>query len=144
MKSKDSAGRTGVRLRTLVFGLSAVLVAIGVVVAGASLYVSNGFKESGRVSETLMASMRAHMTADMLHDRMRGLVFRGLYAGISGDFVLVKATHEDIMSHSTEFREAIAAQDQLDVPPAVRSALDGVKGDSTPISPRRRTLPPSW
>ena len=99
MKNKDTAGAettapeygaptkpaNGVRLRTLVFGLSATLMLIGVVVAGASFYVSSEFKQSGKTSETMMTSMRAHMTADMLHDSMRGIVFRGLYAGVSGD-----------------------------------------------------------
>ena len=68
----------GIRLRTLVFGLSATLMLIGLVVAGASFYVSTEFKQSGKTSETMMSAMRAHMTADMLHDSMRGIVFRGL------------------------------------------------------------------
>jgi methyl-accepting chemotaxis protein len=132
MKNKGTAGATtppdgGVRLSTLVLGLVAVLVAIGVAVAGASAYVSSGFKASGRTSETLMMSMRAHMTADMLHDSMRGLVFRGLYAGVVGDALMVKDTYADLTTYGAAFREAIALQETLDVPPEVRAALEGVK-----------------
>ncbi len=117
----------GVRLRTLVFGLSATLMLIGVVVAGASLYVSTEFKQSGKTSETMMSAMRAHMTADMLHDSMRGIVFRGLYAGVAGDVDMVKDAYAEVMQYGASFRAAIAAEDALTLPETVRTALGGVK-----------------
>ena len=60
MKNNGTAGASatpanGIRLRTLVFGLSATLTLIGVVVAGASYYVSTEFKQSGQISETMMS-----------------------------------------------------------------------------------------
>jgi len=132
MKIKGTAGAAspanGVRLRTLVFGLSVLLVLIGLTVAGASLYVSTEFKASGKNSETMMSAMRAHMTADMLHDSMRGIVFRGLYAGVSGDFEMVKDTYAEVMQYGASFRAAIASQDELALPETVRTALEGVKG----------------
>ncbi|KQW75102.1 hypothetical protein ASC89_26285 [Devosia sp. Root413D1] len=124
----QAASGSGVRLRTLVFGLVAALVLIGGVVAGASLYVSTGFKTSGHSSETLMSSMRAHMTADMLHDSMRGLVYRSLYAVISGDITMVQDTYVDVKTYGDSFRAAIASQADLDVPTDVREALDNLAG----------------
>ena len=76
------SGMGGIRFRSLVMALCAALLAIGVIVSGASFYVSAAFKDSGARSETLMSSMRDHMTADMLHDSMRGIVFRAMYAGV--------------------------------------------------------------
>ncbi|MDB5541041.1 MAG: hypothetical protein JWQ89_2768, partial [Devosia sp.] len=132
MKNKGTAGSeakpaNGVRLRTLVSGLSAALVLGAVMVAAASFYISTEFKVSGRKSEAMMASMRAHMTADMLHDTLRGTVFRGLYAGISGDFDMVKDSYADVMNYGASFRQAIDSQKNLDLPESIRGALDAVK-----------------
>ncbi|HEV2518868.1 MAG TPA: methyl-accepting chemotaxis protein [Devosia sp.] len=130
LRSGESAATAakGIRLGTLVSGLSMLLVATGIVVAGASLYVSTGFKASGHSSETLMSSMRAHMTADMLHDSMRGLVYRSLYAVISGDITMVQDTYVDVKTYGDTFRQTIASQADLDVPADVRQALDGLSG----------------
>ena len=71
--------------------------------------------------------MRAHMTADMLHDSLRGVVLRSLYAGSRADFTTVKATAVQVQEYADAFRATVARQDTLDVPPAVRAALEGVR-----------------
>ena len=105
----------------------AALVMVGLLIAGAGFYVSSNFERSSSRAETMMASMRAHMTADMLHDSLRGVVLRALYAGARADFTTVKATVGQVDEYAVSFRAAIDKQATLDVPPAVREALDGVK-----------------
>jgi methyl-accepting chemotaxis protein len=103
------------------------LMVTGLLIAGAGFYVSGNFDRSSDRAETMMSSMRAHMTADMLHDTLRGVVLRSLYAGSRADFKTVKATADQIQAYAAEFREAIAKQATLDVPQTVRDALEGVK-----------------
>jgi methyl-accepting chemotaxis protein len=105
----------------------AALLTVGLLIAGAGFFVSGNFERSSSRAETMMASMRAHMTADMLHDSLRGVVLRSLYAGARADFATVKATAVQVQEYAADFRAAIARQAELDVPQSVRDALDGVK-----------------
>jgi len=117
----------GIPTRLVVVALGAVIIVIGVVYSAMTFLVSQNYQQAARSSAVMMTSMRAHMTADMLHDSMRGLVFRGLYAGVSGDVDMVKDTLADVQSYGASFRQAIDSQEDLDVPVAVRDALAGVK-----------------
>jgi methyl-accepting chemotaxis protein len=103
------------------------LLLVGILIAGAGFYVSSNFERSSARAETLMASMRAHMTADMLHDSLRGVVLRALYSGQRADFKTVKVTVDQVQEYAADFRAAIDKQAELDVPQAVRDALDSVK-----------------
>jgi len=105
----------------------ASLLLVGMLIAGAGFFVAGNFDRSSSHAQTMMASMRAHMTADMLHDSMRGVVLRSLYAGARADFATVKATEAQVQEYAAEFRAAISRQAELDVPPAVREALEGVR-----------------
>ncbi|RYE75185.1 MAG: HAMP domain-containing protein, partial [Hyphomicrobiales bacterium] len=126
-------GKAGIRrlfslkAGTFVLLQSASLLLVGLLIAVAGFYVSGNFERSSSRAETLMTSMRTHMTADMLHDSLRGVVLRSLYAGSRADFKTVKATVEQVQAYAADFRAAIDRQATLDVPPAVREALDGVK-----------------
>src|SRR5690606_32606727 len=127
VEKKTGGDRAGVRFGTLVVSMCVAMLLVGVAIAGAGFYVSNNFKQSGTRSETLMSSMRTHMTAEVLLDSMRGVVLRSLYAGSRADFATVKATATQVQEYAGEFRAAIDKQATLDVPASVRDALDGVK-----------------
>ncbi|MGN6488979.1 MAG: methyl-accepting chemotaxis protein [Devosia sp.] len=103
------------------------LVLVGLLIAGAGFYVAGNFERSSHRAETMMASMRAHMNADVMLDGMRGVVLRSLYAGSRADFTTVKATAAKVQEYAEEFRASIDKQATLDVPESVRAALDGVK-----------------
>jgi methyl-accepting chemotaxis protein len=107
-------------------GLSVVVLAVGLATAGSSLWVSQGFKQSGAESATLMSSMRHHMTADMLHDGMRGVVFRAMYAAVNADAAMLADSRAEVDEYGGEFRAQIAAQKALDLPADVRAAIDGL------------------
>ncbi len=130
MKVEDKSGskRTlSLQAGMFVLAQSAALLLIGLLIAGAGFFVSSNFDRSSTHAQTMMASMRAHMTADMLHDSLRGVVLRSLYAGSRADFTTVKATAVQVQEYADAFRATVEKQDTLDVPPAVRAALEGVR-----------------
>ena len=126
-KSAGGKPSRGISLRTLVVCLAVVMAATGAVVSAANIYVASEFERSSRTSSELMSSMRAHMTADMLHDSMRGLVYRALYSVVSGDLEAAKATYGDVMSYGASFKQALNSQKDFEVPDDIRQALDGVR-----------------
>ncbi len=115
------------RTRTVVVALGAVIVAVGAAFALLVVLQAQGFSQSSKRTETIMSSLRAHMTADMLHDGLRGVVFRALYAGLAGDRTMVTQSRSEIKEYSAQFEEAIAAQSTLAVPDTVRQAAADVK-----------------
>ncbi len=125
--SNPEASASGTPFRTLVLGVCAALLAISGVVSVANLYVANSFKHSGKSSETMMASMRYQMTADMYHDSLRGVVFHGLYAGAIGDAAMAQESLKEVTEYGGLFRDAMAGQDTLQLEPSVRAAVTGVK-----------------
>ena len=130
MKDRSSlpeAGASGTPFRTIVLGVCATLLLISGVVSAANLYVAASFKQSGESSETMMASMRYQMTADMYHDSLRGVVFHGLYAGATGDAAMAQDALKEVEEYAGLFREAMAGQDTLELAPEVRAAVGGVK-----------------
>jgi methyl-accepting chemotaxis protein len=127
---KDAADKrqpAGVKFRTLIVSMCVALVVVGLAIAGGGLQVSNNFKQSAERSETLLASMRAHLTADKLLERMRGVVLRSLYSGSRADFATVKLTVDQARDVAREFRGTLDHQAELRVPDSVRTALDGIK-----------------
>ncbi len=113
--------------RLLVIFLCAIIVGTGVLFAGMSMLVSGTYKDLSKQSGDLMSSMRSHMTADMLHDGLRGVVFRAMYAGQSFDSAMVADAQTELVEYGTAFREAVAAQATLDVAESVKAAVAEVK-----------------
>ena len=72
---------------TIVAGVCGAVLLTGAVMSGSSFLVGKSFTDVRAVSGALMSSMREQMTADMMHDAMRGVVYRALYAAASGDAV---------------------------------------------------------
>ncbi|MFK4808890.1 methyl-accepting chemotaxis protein [Devosia sp. ZW T5_3] len=73
-----------------------------------------------------MTSMRQQMFADMMHDTMRGVVYRSLYAANVGDSAMSAAATAEIAEYGASFTDAIAAQDALQLPADIRASLDTV------------------
>ncbi|UXN68126.1 methyl-accepting chemotaxis protein (plasmid) [Devosia neptuniae] len=70
--------------------------------------------------------MRQQMFADMMHDTMRGVVYRSLYAANVGDSAMSAAATAEIAEYGASFTDAIAAQDALQLPADIRASLDTV------------------
>ena len=114
------------KLSAIVRLLGVAIFAFGVTLAGMSYWTTTKFTAAGRHSETMMDSMRDHMTADMLHDGLRGVVFRAMYAAVKANAAILDEAKAEVTDYGGAFRDAVLAQDKLDLPPTVRSALDGV------------------
>ena len=63
------------RIQHLLLAVSTVLLGLGLGLTAASMWTSAEFSRASDHSVTMMNSMREHMTADMLHDGMRGVVY---------------------------------------------------------------------
>jgi methyl-accepting chemotaxis protein len=124
--ASDRPGRTGPGLRSIVFAVCCLVLVIGLAITGVNFWVSNQFKDASARSAVLMSSMRHHMSADMLHDTMRGVVYKSMYAGTIGDRALISAVLKETGEYSSDFRAEIAAQDELNLPADVRTALSEV------------------
>ncbi|MDB5529439.1 MAG: hypothetical protein JWR51_2542 [Devosia sp.] len=108
--------------------LSGAVLLTGALMSGSSFFVDKSFTEAGHESAVLMSSMRDQMTADMMHDTMRGLVYGSLYAAVTANAEMAKETQAQLVEYSTIFRDSIAAQKDLDLPSTIRSALDEIAG----------------
>ena len=124
--SEAARGGFAMKFGTIVMALSVVVLAVGLGVSGSSLWVSGSFKDTSEDSETLMASMRNQVTADMYHDTLRGVVFRAMYALLNNDATMVSDAKTELTEYSADFRAAIDAQKPLDLPPEVRTAINGL------------------
>jgi methyl-accepting chemotaxis protein len=116
-------GEFTMRLQTFVGAACAVALAAGIGGAVTSFSISSSYQDSAAKTATLMTSMRQHMTADMMHDNLRGIVFRALYAVNVKDTDMAREALEDLKKSSETFREAIGAQEKLDLPKGVHEAL---------------------
>jgi methyl-accepting chemotaxis protein len=102
--------RKSIPTRMVVIALGAVILVIGGVYSAMTLMVSHSFQDAGRSSEAMISSLRAHMTADMLHDGLRGVVFRAMYSGITYNADAVAEAKSEIAEYGGEMRAAIEAQ----------------------------------
>jgi methyl-accepting chemotaxis protein len=112
--------------RWVVTALGVMIIGIGLMFTGLNILVSSQFQSGAGKSSEIMASMRAHMTADMLHDGLRGVVFRSLYGGLAADAATVSDAAAELVEYGAAFREALAAQATLDLPASVVAAVNDV------------------
>jgi methyl-accepting chemotaxis protein len=116
------------RFGTIVGGVCGAVLITGTLLMGSSYYVGRAFEETSRASSVLMQSMREQMFADMMHDAMRGVVYRSLYAATTADAAIAAETQAEIVEYGDNFIAAIEAQKALELPADIRLALDGVAG----------------
>ena len=116
------------KFATMVACLSGAVLFTGALMSGSSFIVGQSFTHASDQSSVLMSSMRDQMTADMMHDTLRGLVYGSLYAALAADGAMAEETKGQLVEYSTVFRDAIAAQKQLDLPATIRDALEGIAG----------------
>ena len=114
------------KFKTLVLMLGLAVGSSGVMVSAASFLVARSFHATIDDSQTMLASMRHQMTADMMHDTMRGVAYRALYGASIGDKAVMESASQEVIEYGAAFRQEIKAQDSLALPQSVRDALDGV------------------
>jgi len=115
----------------MVMGACGAVLAIGMLVSGAGIFVTAQFKDSSRAVDVMTSALRAHMTADMMHDSLRGVVFRALYAGTTGDAAMSADAAVEFADYGAAFEAALAEEAALNLPADIRALVDGV---STPLN----------
>ncbi|WP_423066018.1 methyl-accepting chemotaxis protein [Devosia sp. CN2-171] len=116
----------GIPTRVVVVALGVVIVLIGGIYSAMTFMVSQSFQEASRGSGAMMSSLRHHMTADMLHDGLRGVVYRAMYSGITYNTDGVAEGKAEIAEYGDAMREAVMAQAGLNVPQSVIEAAASV------------------
>src|SRR3569623_2138461 len=92
--------KASLRFSTIAALLSLAVLVVGLGVAGACLWVSSDFKRSSQDAATLMSAMRNQVTADMYHDSLRAVVFRGMFAAINYDTAMFKSARAELDDYS--------------------------------------------
>ena len=115
------------KFRTIVSLLGGAILVLGLSITAMSAWTSSKFTQAGEDSLTMLTSMRDHMTADMMHDSLRGVVFRAMYAAEKNDTDMLIEAKNEIVEYGGNFRDALSAQNSLDLPQTVRTALAEVQ-----------------
>ena len=105
-----------ISIEQLLIGIASLLMALGLGLTAVSMWASSEFSKASEHSVTMMSSMRSHMTADMLHDGLRGVVFRQMYAAMTFDSTMLAEGLSEVKEYGDAFRDAVAAQSDLPIP----------------------------
>jgi methyl-accepting chemotaxis protein len=104
----------------------------GIMIAIALLIGSIGYwgiaRQTGELDAVVVTSLalRNHLEGDMMHDALRADVLSALRAARNQSAEDLKAVHADIADHATNFRERIAANQQLVLSDAIAAAFTEV------------------
>ena len=79
-----------------------------------------------RALELTGSAMQNHMEADMMHDAVRGAVYRQLYFADHGNGAEVRGAAREVSEHITALKAAVAANQKLPLDEAVKDRLAGV------------------
>jgi len=114
------------KFATIVAGVCGAVFVTGTLLMGSSFFVGRAFEAARDESTVLMQSMRQQMFADMMHDTMRGVVYKALYAAATADSAIAAEATTEIAEYGDSFKGAIDAQNALNLPVDIRTALDEV------------------
>lgn len=94
--------------------------------AGATVYIEHSLVQAGNVERLAAEAMRNHMQADMLHDGIRGSVYRVLYLNAHASAAARDAAVQEVRDYSAQMHQAVAENQKLPLPGNVASALAGI------------------
>ena len=90
-----------------------------------SFFQGRLFTGASERAQVLTYALRNHMTADMMHDVLKGVVFQALHAAQAGQSER-EGVQEDLKEVTEKFRASIAADLELGLPEQARIALGKV------------------
>ncbi|MBU1305512.1 MAG: HAMP domain-containing protein, partial [Alphaproteobacteria bacterium] len=96
-------------------------------ISGASMFVAGQFKATSSDRDTITRALRDHMTADIVHDGLRGNVYHVLYAGMSQNADMVSESADEFVEYRDTILEALADEAGLDLPAEARAQLERVR-----------------
>ncbi len=112
--------------RAALFASASLLAVVGIC-GGVGLWstatLSGALKDSERTSELL----RSHLSADMMHDAMRGDVLAALSARDPATGMSVREASADLQTHLEEFNAKIARELELAETPEEREVLESLR-----------------
>ena len=112
-------------LKTKLLAFLGGILALTAVSSAMSFFEGRLFAAASGRAQVLTQALRNHMTADMMHDGLKGVVFQALHAAQAGQSERA-AVEEDLKEVTEKFRASIAANLELRLPGEARAALDEV------------------
>ena len=98
----------GIPTRAVVVALGVVIVLIGGIYSAMTFIVSQNYQKAAQNSAVMMSSLRAHMTADMYHDSLRGIVFKAMYYGSTYNAEGLNEAATEVKEYGDDLRAAMA------------------------------------
>ncbi|GAB4226636.1 MAG: hypothetical protein Kow0032_04550 [Methyloligellaceae bacterium] len=109
-------------LRQKFLGIGAAASILAMVLAGLSMVGALKFTALIAETETASEALRNHLTGDMMHDGLRGDVYRALYAAEHTPEAR-EQVEADMKEHAEAFQGRIAANKELALPAQLREVL---------------------
>lgn len=113
-----------IQRRVKLLGMTIVLSVL--IMTAVGLGVSGKLTDAQQQTAVTTTALSNHWEADMMHDAVRGQVYQVLYARQQQDRAAMTAAIQEFLGNASRFRNMIAANEALDLPPAVDGELKTV------------------
>jgi methyl-accepting chemotaxis protein len=114
-----------IQLRLLLLTATGLLAAL---LMGLVSYLNNTHTATIiRANQTILSALRNHLDADMMHDALRADVLAALLVGLGKSPTSPDEVRSSIQEHAEHFRQALTENQQLDINPTIKTALQGVQ-----------------
>jgi methyl-accepting chemotaxis protein len=117
-------------LKTKLFLFLGGILALTAISSAISFLEGRMFTGASERAQVLTQALRNHMTADMMHDGLKGVVFQALHAAQT-DHSQREAVLEELKEVTDKLRASIDANLELALPEQTRAALAEVEGPLT-------------
>ncbi len=109
------------KIKFIIIGLVLVMLALG---TGATLLETEKIAAQQKIA---LEVVQRHMSADMMHDGMRGNVYSALYASKVGDAELLQESRTEVTGMAEEFTKAVEENRSADVPDDIKAQFNKIK-----------------
>ncbi len=94
--------------------------------AGANTWIEHSLTNTAAEARLLAGAQNNHMSADMMHDAIRGTVNKALLAANESDRARLDSASEEMAEYSRTMKEAVAANRALDLPEEITTRLAAI------------------
>lgn len=113
-------------LNRAALGASASLLAVVAMCGGVGLWSSSALSQALRDSQRTSELLRSHLSADMMHDAIRGDVLSALLSRDPAAGMSIEDAKRDLQEHMAEFNQHVARELELAATPQERETLQAL------------------
>ncbi len=112
---------------TVFLFLGAMMLTLGLTLTTLTVVSSNAFRKASDDGVVILATLRDHLTADMYHDGMRGLVYKALFSGATLKMAGTESAVVDLKAMAERFTAIVTAERDLGLPEQVRAGIEELR-----------------